>query len=329
MPLDRLGRDISYLRISLTDRCNLRCVCCRPAMAPQPEPTEEWLTARQIAAVVQAAVRNGFHKFRLTGGEPTLRRDLVKIVERLAAIDGVSDLAMTTNGLLLPRLARRLQAAGLKRVNIHVDTLDRRRVRRARRSGSLEQVLAGVEAAGAAGLTPVKLNCTVTRGYNDREVVGLARLTLEQPWHVRFIELMPLGNGQRRRSALSRYVPTAETRDRIEAELGRLAPILPSDPCAAAREYRLPGASGVVGFISPVSQPYCRTCTRLRLTADGRFHPCLLTDDELEVKPALRNGGNPEFLDRLLRQAVAAKPTGHRLHEGLSARAREMFQIGG
>ena len=328
MPLDRFGRPIDYLRISLTDHCNLRCVYCMPLRPLHFAPAEDLLTADEIALVVRAALSVGFRKFRLTGGEPTLRPDLVDIVERIAALD-VADLSMTTNGVLLPRIAPALRRAGLHRVNIHIDTLNPDRLRRLMRFGSVEQIRAGIDAALAAGLTPLKLNCVVTRDYNEHDVVDLARLTLENDWHVRFIELMPLGGGECSRVALSQFVPTAETRERIESALGPLEPVPSDNPADEARNYRLPGAAGIVGFISPVSEPYCGTCNRMRLTADGRFHLCLLNDDEMDVKAAIRSGGGVAAAREILAQAVAHKPTGHRLDEGVSVKVREMFQIGG
>src|SRR5262249_18045875 len=214
--------------------------------------------------------------FRLTGGEPTLRTDLVEIVARLARVPGVGDLAMTTNAILLPRLAEELRAAGLRRVNVHLDSLDAERVARVMRWGTLADIWAGIEAAEAAGLTPIKLNVVVVRGFNEEDVVPLAALTVERPWHVRFIETMPFGTGDTQAVARAGLVRSAQSRGRIEAELGGLAPLPGGDPSDESRNYRLPSARGVVGFISPVSEPYCGTCNRMRLTADGRFHLCLL-----------------------------------------------------
>ena len=329
MPLDGFHRDINYLRISLTDHCNLRCLYCMPIRDLRFAPVEHLLTAAEIERVVRTAVRVGFGKFRLTGGEPTLRQDLVEIVERLAQIDGVDDLSMTTNGSTLPRLHQPLKRAGLHRVNLHIDTLNPHNLRRLMRFGSIDKIWAGVEAAVDAGFSPIKINSVVTRDYNDQDVVDLARLTLDRDWHVRFIELMPLGEGECANVALSQFVPTSETRQRIEAALGELTPVASSSPADESRNHRLPDARGVVGFISPVSEPYCGTCNRMRLTSDGKFHLCLLTDDEIDIKSALRNGATDGDLEALLHRAVRTKPTGHRLDEGISVRGREMFQIGG
>jgi cyclic pyranopterin phosphate synthase len=329
MPRDGFGREIDYLRISLTDHCNLRCVYCMPLAASGFTPSAELLSAAEIERVVRAAVAVGFRKFRLTGGEPTLRADVVEIVARLASIPGVADLAMTTNGVLLPRLAAPLAAAGLRRVNVHLDSLDPARVARVMRWGTLDEIWAGIEAAVAAGLRPMKLNAVIARGFNEQDVVPLAALSLERDWHVRFIETMPLGAREVAALARAALVPSHESRARIEAALGRLEPLPPHDPNDESRNYRLPGARGVVGFISPVTEPYCGTCNRMRLTADGRFHLCLLNDDELDVQAALRAGAGLEAIGAILLRAVRHKPTGHRLALGRSTEEREMFQIGG
>lgn len=333
MPRDRLGRDIDYLRISVIDRCNLRCVYCMPIRGLDFAPGPELLTGREIITVARAAAAVGFRKIRLTGGEPTLRADLLDIVAGIARIDGLDDLAMTTNAVLLPELAPRLVAAGLKRLNIHVDTLNSDNLQRVMRFASAEKMWAGIEAAEAAGLRPIKLNCVVVRGFNDADVVEMARLTLARDWHVRFIELMPFGNGECARVSQTQFVPTHETRGRIEEALGELDFIPSDNPADEARNYRLPGGRGVVGFISPVSEPYCDTCNRMRLTADGRFHLCLLNDDELDVKAALRNGngngGGFEAVKRILLKAVDLKPTGHQLMAGVAPEERNMFQLGG
>jgi cyclic pyranopterin phosphate synthase len=329
VPLDRFSRQIDYLRLSVIDHCNLRCVYCMPLRGLSFVPSPELLTAEELETVVRAATGVGFRKFRLTGGEPTLRPDIVEITRRIASVPGVEDLAMTTNGILLPRLARPLREAGLRRLNIHVDTLDPERLKKIMRFASLEEMEAGIAAAEEAGLLPVKLNCTVTRDYNDADVVDLARRALDRDWHVRFIELMPLGGGETAHVALSQFVPSAETRRRIEAELGPLEPVPAHHPSDEARNFRFANGRGIVGFISPVSEPYCGACNRMRLTADGRFHLCLLNDDELDVKQALRTGGGIDAVQRILLRAVTLKPTGHRLDEGLSTRDRSMFQIGG
>jgi cyclic pyranopterin phosphate synthase len=329
VPRDRFGREIDYLRLSVIDHCNLRCVYCMPLRGLSFIPSPELLTAAEIETVVRAAVGVGFRKFRLTGGEPTLRPDIVEITRRIASVPGVEDLAMTTNAILLPRLARTLKEAGLRRLNIHVDTLNPERLQKLMRFASLEEIEAGIAAAEAAGLVPIKINCVVTRDHNDTDVVDLARRALDGDWHVRFIELMPLGGGEAARVALSQFVPSAETRRRIEDELGPLEPLPSQNPSDEARNHRFANGRGVVGFISPVSEPYCGACNRMRLTADGKFHLCLLNDDELDVKRVLRAGGGVAEVAEVLLRAVTLKPTGHRLDEGVSTHTRSMFQLGG
>lgn len=329
MPRDGFGREIDYLRISLTDRCNLRCVYCMPLGPLRFLPNAELLTAAEIEEVVRAAVDVGFRKFRFTGGEPTLRADLVEIVRRTAAVPGVGDVAMTTNAVLLPELAAPLAAAGLRRVNVHLDALDPERLARVMRWGRLDAIWRGIEAAEAAGLGPIKLNTVVVRGFNEDDVVPLAALTRTRDWHVRFIETMPLGGDEPSRVARDGFVSSATLRARISEALGALEPLPARDPSDEARNYRLPGAAGVVGFISPVSAPYCGTCNRMRLTAEGRFHLCLLNDDALDVRAALRGGAGRAAVAEILLAAVAGKPTGHRLDLGRSTAKRQMFQIGG
>jgi cyclic pyranopterin phosphate synthase len=311
------------------DHCNLRCVYCMPLRGLTFISSPELLTAEEIELVARAALAVGFRKFRLTGGEPTLRPDLLEIVRRIGALEGVRDLAMTTNAILLPKLARPLVESGLRRINIHVDSFDPGRLKKLMRFGTLEEIERGIAAAEEAGLLPIKLNCVVTRDYNDTDVVEMARRAKERDWHVRFIELMPLGGGEAAHVALSQFVPSQESRARIEAELGKLLPLPNGNPSDESRNYRFADGKGVVGFISPVSEPYCGTCNRMRLTADGRFHLCLLNDDELDVKKAIRGGGGLEAVAAILSKAVAGKPTGHRLDEGISTEDRSMFQIGG
>ncbi len=331
VPRDSFNREIDYLRISVIDRCNLRCVYCMPLDGLRFLPNSDLLSAEEIESVARAAVEVGFRKFRLTGGEPLLRLDIVEIVERLARLPGVGALALTTNALLMPEFARPLKDAGLERVNVHLDSLNPDTVGRQMRWGTFDRIWAGIVAAEEAGLTPIKLNAVVTAGYNEMDVVDLARLTLECDWHVRFIELMPLGGGECASLSIKRYVSNIETRRRIESALGPLTEQPTENLADESRNFRLAGARGIVGFISPVSEPYCGTCNRMRLTADGKFHLCLLNDDELDVRAALRSGSGTELRDvaRILRRAVGLKPTGHHLLEGRSTQDRSMYQIGG
>lgn len=324
---DRYDREINYLRLSLTDRCNLRCIYCMPMHGLTFVPNEELLSAAELEKVVRAAVEAGFHKVRLTGGEPTLRQDIVEIVGRLAAIEGVDELVMTTNGYRLPYIAADLAAAGLKRVNIHVDSLSKDTVSKIMRLGTLAKAWAGIEAAEKAGLTPIKLNAVITRGYNDEAAVDLARLTLTKPWQIRFIELMPFAGPTE--IQLEHYVSSEEVKHWIERELGPLFALHEGQLEGEARVYRLAGAKGAIGFISPISNPYCDDCNRLRLTADGRLRMCLLSDKELNFRDTLRNGGSHQALVALFERAVRAKPVGHTLKHGIFPEERTMSQIGG
>ncbi|MBI3895683.1 MAG: GTP 3',8-cyclase MoaA [Acidobacteria bacterium] len=327
MPFDRYNREINYLRISLTDHCNLRCVYCMPLNGLKFLPVQDLLTPSEIAAIARSAVSVGFRKFRLTGGEPTLRPELLEIVRQLGAIEGVGELAMTTNGILLSELARPLARAGLRRVNIHLDTLHPERLSQIMRWGRQEQIWRGIEAAEEAGLLPIKLNAVIARDYNDGDVAALAALTIEQDWHVRFIEMMPFGIGECATIARENFISNEEIRARIEKEFGALSPF-PGHPSDEAQNYQLPGARGVVGFISPVSEPYCGYCNRMRLTADGKLHLCLLNDAEMDIKKQLREKGT-EAVQAILLKAVQLKPMGHRLQEGIFTQNRRMFQIGG
>jgi cyclic pyranopterin phosphate synthase len=303
-----------------------------PLQGLQFLPRPELLTAEEIERVARAAIGVGFNKFRLTGGEPTLRADLIEIVERLAALPGIGELALTTNALMLGKLARPLKRAGLSRINVHLDSLNPATVERQMRWGTFDRIWEGVMAAEEAGLAPIKLNSVVAAGYNEADVVDLARLTIERDWHVRFIELMPLGGGECASLSIKRYVSNIETRGRIEAALGPLMELGSHNVSDEARNFRLANGRGVIGFISPVSEPYCGTCNRMRLTADGKFHLCLLNDDELDVRKALRSGaedGGIAQAARILTRAVHIKPTGHHLLEGRSTQDRSMYQIGG
>ncbi|HEX3723736.1 MAG TPA: GTP 3',8-cyclase MoaA [Nitrolancea sp.] len=323
---DAYGRPMTYLRISLTDRCNLRCVYCMPAIGMRFAPRDELLTDDEILAVVRASAKIGFSKMRLTGGEPTVRPHVAELVRAIAHTPGVDDVAMTTNGLLLARLARDLKDAGLNRVNVSIDSLQSERFTAITRGGKIEKVWAGIEAAEAVGLSPVKLNAVVVRGQNDDEVGDLAGLTLTHNWQVRFIEVMPLeGVGAVHDAGL---VTTAETIDLIERQHGELEPLdAPlGDP---ARVYRLPGSVGTIGFISPVSQPFCSFCNRIRLTADGKLRLCLLRNDEVDVRDILRGGGDENDLIEQIRYGVWRKPWGHGLAEGDRDTGRGMSQIGG
>ncbi|CAA9548299.1 MAG: Cyclic pyranopterin phosphate synthase (MoaA) [uncultured Thermomicrobiales bacterium] len=323
---DAFGRAMTYLRISLTDRCNFRCVYCMPALGMKFQPRDELLTDDELVRVVRLCAKTGFTKLRLTGGEPTIRPRIVELVRAMKATPGIEELSMTTNGLLLNRLADPLAGAGLDRVNISIDTLDPDKFKLMTRGGRLDLVWQGIEAADAAGLRPIKLNTVVMRGQNDAEVGEMAALTLANAWQVRFLEIMPLeGVGAVHDEGL---VTSEETQERLEARFGPLTPVEvpPGDP---ARVWRIPGAVGTVGFISPVSAPFCAACNRVRLTADGKLRLCLLRPDEVDLRDLMRAGADDAALELQMRAGIWRKPWGHGLAEGERETVRGMSQIGG
>jgi cyclic pyranopterin phosphate synthase len=326
MALDHFGRNIHYLRISLTDHCNLRCVYCMPEDMTF-RPNAELMQDDEVLLLVRLFAHLGFDKFRLTGGEPTVRLHIVDLVRQIAQVTGVRSLSMTTNGVLLPRLARPLADAGLHRVNISLDTLDPEKFQRLTRWGALEDVWQGVRAAEDAGLTPIKINAVVVRGYNENDVIDLARLTLEHHWQVRFIEMMPFAGATELQ--LSQVVTAEEIQRRIEAELGPLKLTNNGELDGEARILHLEGARGQVGFISSVTVPFCAACTRARLTADGRLRLCLLREGEVDLLKPLRQGASLVELRQIILDGVWYKPWGHGLAEGVIPLNRVMSEIGG
>jgi cyclic pyranopterin phosphate synthase len=322
---DKYGRRIHYLRISLTDACNLRCVYCMPEHMTF-RPRQELMTDEEILYLVQVGASLGVNKIRLTGGEPSIRPNLVELVRAIAATPGIRDLAMTTNGLLLEKLARPLAEAGLKRVNISIDTLDPEKFRRITRWGEIDDVWRGIRAAEAAGLMPLKLNAVVVRHFNDDDMIDLAGLTLENDWEVRFIEMMPFGGLSDFQQ--SNVVSFQEMRARVEAVYGPLEEV-GYDYVDPSRPFRIPGAMGTLGFISSVTEPFCQGCGRVRLTADGKLRLCLLRDDEVDLLTPLRAGASFEELRQLMRDGAYHKPWGHSLAAGQFAENRVMNQIGG
>ncbi len=326
MSFDRFGRNINYLRISLTDKCNLRCVYCMPEDMTF-RPRAELLQDDEIDRLVRIFASLGFHKFRLTGGEPTVRANIVDIVARMGRTPGVKTIAMTTNGLLLHELAAPLAQAGLSRVNISIDTLNPEKFKKLTRWGEVEDVWAGIQAARKAGLG-IKLNAVVVRNYNDREdVVDLARLTFYHDWQVRFIEMMPFGDVAAFQQA--GVVSEEELRQTISAALGPLTPVNGGQLDGEARLYQLEDGIGTLGFISSVTQPFCASCTRARLTADGRLRLCLLREKEVNLMEPLRNGVTDAQLRDIITEGVWWKPWGHGLSENVIPLNRVMSEIGG
>jgi GTP 3',8-cyclase len=326
MAIDRFGRQIHYLRISLTDHCNLRCVYCMPEDMTF-RPNAEMLQDDELLALVRMFASLGFEKYRLTGGEPTVRAHIVDLVREIALTPGVRYISMTTNGVLLGRLASSLAEAGLQRVNISLDTLDPDKFHRITRWGKLDDVWEGIQAAEKAGLTPVKINAVVVRGYNESDVVDLARLTLEHPWQVRFIEMMPFAGATDLQ--LKQVITAVEIQSRIADALGPLEIANGGNLDGEARLLRLAGSQGDLGFISSVTEPFCATCTRARLTADGRLRLCLLREGEVDLLTPLRSGATLEELRQLILDGIWFKPWGHGLAEGLIPMNRVMSEIGG
>jgi len=290
-------------------------------------PNDELLSDDELHTVLLAMSHLGFDKFRLTGGEPTVRPNLVNIIRNIAALPYAREIAMTTNGIRLARLAQPLKDAGLARVNISIDSLDPAKFKRITRWGNVKDVLAGIRASEQAGLTPVKLNAVVIRGFNEDDVAPLAELTLQNDWQFRFIEVMPFAEVAEFQQAS--IVTTAEMIERIEASLGKLTVENNGQLDGEAKIYRLPNAKGTVGFISPISAPFCASCNRVRLTADGTLRLCLLKDGELDLKTPLRRGASVDDLTALAQEAIWRKPWGHDLAQGVIPMNRIMSEIGG
>lgn len=303
---DTFGRNIDYLRISVTEACNFRCIYCAPNGHSTPQ--ESPLSVAEIEQIVRAAVALGITKIRLTGGEPLLRRDIVKIVHVIASVAGVQDLALTTNGFLLGRLARDLVNAGLKRVNISLDTLRRDRFTQIVGVDAFDAVMAGIRAAESAGLAPLKINVVAMRGINDDEFIDFARLTIEHPWHVRFIELMPVGGSEVAREFFDRHFISASE---LVAQMPALSRSDAPQGNGPARTYRLPNAQATIGFITPASEHFCNACNRLRVTAQGALCACLFGDRGEDMRGALCEGVSQTKLQELLARAIDAKPEQH------------------
>lgn len=331
---DSHGRVIDYLRISLTDRCNFRCIYCMPEDGISQMSHDEILRIEEIEDLVRIAAGIGIKSVRLTGGEPLVRKGVVGLVDAITKIDGIENVSMTTNGVLLPRMAADLKAAGLSRVNISLDTLDAEQFRMVTRCGNLDDALAGIEAALAVGLNPVKVNAVTVRSLNQ-DFLAFAKLSISRPLHVRFIEYMPVGESSGSDGCgwgKKDVIPSEELfgiiNEQARAEgLGQLVDAGSGKPLGwgPARYFQFPGAQGTVGFISPLSRHFCSQCNRLRLTADGKIRPCLFSDEEYDVRDALRSGGE-EAVRAVLFEALGAKPDEH--HDKVGTE-RGMSQIGG
>lgn len=323
---DSYSRDIDYLRISVTDRCNLRCRYCMPEEGVPSLAHQDILSYEELLRVARIAVDLGVRKIRLTGGEPLVRKGLVEFIAALAQLPQRPELTLTSNGVLLAEYAAALRQAGLTRINVSLDSLNAERYRQITRRPGLEQVLAGLHAAGRAGLDPIKLNMVPIQGANADEIAAFAELTYQYPWQVRFIEFMPLGQGLD--YTPEQFYPASRIKQDL-MRIGEFTPVQCAGILGPARIYRLAGAVGTVGIIHAVSRHFCRECNRLRLTADGQLRPCLLSDREIDLRGLLRTGADDQALAQLLERSVAEKPECHLLGQGYRPDARGMQGIGG
>jgi cyclic pyranopterin phosphate synthase len=325
---DGWGREIRSLRISVTDKCNFRCTYCMPAEGLEWLRRDEILTFEEIARLARIFAALGVDEVRLTGGEPLVRRDLPVLVEQLARIDGIRDLSLTTNGVLLDRLAGPLVDAGLRRLNVSLDSLSHVRFAEITRRDALDAVLRGLEAAEAfPELRPIKINCVAVKGFTETEVPALAELARRKPYVVRFIEFMPLDADEAWRE--DQVLTGGEIRAIIEERFGALVE-LPAKPSSTSRRFGFPDGRGELGFVNPVSEPFCSSCDRIRLTADGQLRTCLFSRREWDLKTALRDGSSDERVTELIRFAVRHKELKHRINDpGFVRASRSMSQIGG
>lgn len=322
---DGFGRRVNYLRVSVTDRCNLRCRYCMPAEGVPLAPRAEVLTFEEIVRAIDVATRIGIDRVRITGGEPLLRRALPDLIARISALPGIVEVAMTTNALLLHKHAEELAAAGLSRLNISLDSLRPDRFERLTRSQLLDETWRGIRAAQDAGLGPIKVNTVVVSGFNDDELADWVALTERSDLIVRFLEVMPMGEGAETRR-LGGYHDLTEARRKLESTHG-LVPAERGVGNGPARYWRVPGAPGKIGFITPISNKYCDTCSRFRLTATGRIRPCLASEFEVDARDAIRKGSDDDII-RAFAAAAAGKPEGHHWETG-TATATGMSTLGG
>jgi GTP 3',8-cyclase len=325
--VDTFGRLHDNLRISVTDRCNIRCYYCMPEIV-QFGPKEDILTFEEVTRFTRIAAGLGVRKVRITGGEPLLRRHLPVLIEQISAIDGIEDLALTTNGVLLTAQARDLYAAGLRRLNIHLDTLDRERFAQITRRDEFDRVMAGIEECLSVGFHPIKINAVALKGVNEADMVPLARFGREKGIEIRYIEFMPLdaqGLWDRTKVLLA-----ADIRAMLRDEIAPLIPKANRDPRAPATEFAFADGVGEVGFIASVSEPFCLNCNRIRLTADGKLRYCLFAIEEMDVREQIRGGGTDEQIAQVIRANVQAKWLGHEINnQRFVAPPRPMYAIGG
>lgn len=325
--LDHYYREINYLRISITDRCNLRCRYCMSEEGVELIEHQELLTYEEILKVVEVFASNGISKIRLTGGEPLVRNGVVDLIHGIAHIEGIRDLSLTTNGVLLKDYAGDLVKTGLSRINISLDTLRPHRFASITRRDKFKEVWEGIEEALRHRLSPVKINVVVIKGFNDDEIKDFARLSLTYPLHVRFIEFMPVG--EKNEWNEERVIPYSQVMEEIK-EIGELIPLKHQDNDGPAGRYYIKGGKGEIGFISPVSSHFCSRCNRLRLTPDGKIRTCLFSDEEIDLKGTLRNAEGEANLEQILYQALQTKPEGHMIGDIRFKKCqRGMYAIGG
>lgn len=324
---DQMNRCIDYLRISITDRCNLSCTYCKPRLEMNNLPHREILRYEEIKRIVGVAVPLGISHIRITGGEPLVRRGVIDFIASLKSVSGIEDISLTTNGVLLAGMADQLRSAGITRLNISLDSLNSRKFLEITGSDRWSDVWRGIERAEETGFEPIKINMVPVKGVNDDEVADFARLTLHRALHVRFIEFMPIGGNDRWHD---KCVSCADIRAVIEREFGALVPFTTKKSAGPSANYQIAGGRGVIGFISPITKHFCASCRRLRLTADGKIRPCLLSDTEIDLKSPLRGGCGDEELERLLRLALKIKPERHYINnQSPACFERTMSKIGG
>lgn len=324
--LDNFKRQINYLRISVTDRCNLRCVYCMPPDGVENTPHGEILSLEEFSRVVDAASDLGICKIRVTGGEPLVRKDILDLFHYISANPVIDDLSITTNGVLFADLAQDLKKAGLKRVNFSLDSLKPDTFRDITRVGKFDDVWRSIDKALVLGMHPVKLNVVAVRGVNDHEFADFARLTREYPLHIRFIELMPIGECNP--WAVGNFISAEEITEKLSQEFGPLETEVKVTGSGPAKYLRLPGAQGTIGFITAISEHFCGACNRLRLTANGQLRPCLYSNQEFDLKTPLRSGASREELTEIIARGIRQKPSQHHMEDGWIDR-RVMSQIGG
>lgn len=326
--IDSYNRTIDYMRISITDRCNLRCVYCMPSDGIPLMNPDNILRYEELLRIIKICVSHGITKVRLTGGEPLVRKGIIEFIRSIASIKGIDDLSLTTNGVLLKGYALELKDAGLNRVNVSLDSLKKERFKNITRSDNLENVLQGLEESEKIGLSPVKINMVAIKGFNDDEILDFALMTKEKPYHIRFIEYMPFDveAGWQKEKCIT----ALEIKDIIEKHQ-RLIPLENSkNRTGPARIYKFLDGIGEIGFISPVSDHFCGSCNRLRLTADGKLRTCLFSDDEIDIKKAIRNDASDKEVEDLLFNAVRKKPERHYINDNIFKKcSRTMSLIGG